>query len=86
MLDTISLGFDSPLRQEISICSGPALESAHGETYAQDDGGRLTSLTCIKCWRGQPSDQNSTGELANGKFYAVDTTACLRTLLSSARG
>ena len=29
---------------------------------------------------------NSTGELANGKFYAVDTTACLRTLLSSARG
>ncbi len=35
------LGFDSPLRQEISIYSGPALESAHGEIYAQDNGGRL---------------------------------------------
>ncbi len=77
------LGFNSPLTQEISICSGPALESAHGETYAQDDGGRL-NLPLDS--RGQPSDQKSTGELANGKFYAADTTACPRTLLSSARG
>ncbi len=46
----------------------------------------IDPLTCIKCWRGQPSDQNSTGELENGKFYAVDMTACPRTLLSSARG
>jgi hypothetical protein len=35
------LGFDSPLRQETSNCSGPALNSVNGETYTQENGGRL---------------------------------------------
>ncbi len=37
------LGFDSPLGQETSNCSGPALNSVNGETYTQENGGRLKS-------------------------------------------
>ena len=35
------LGFDSPLGQETSNCSGPALNSVNGETYTQENGERL---------------------------------------------
>ncbi len=34
-------GAYSPLGQETSDCSGPALNSVNGETYAQENGGRL---------------------------------------------
>ncbi len=64
------------------ICSWGDLRSRREVEFTTG----LTSLTCIKRWRGQPSDQNSTGELANGKFYTVDMTSCPRTLLSFARG
>jgi hypothetical protein len=33
------LGFDSPLGQETSNCSGPAMNSVIGETYKKTDGG-----------------------------------------------
>jgi hypothetical protein len=87
------IGFDSPLRQEIQSVRGQLWNVLMGSLMLKimEKGWiyhwtGLTSLTCIKCWRSQTSDQNSTGVLANGKFYAADMTSCLRTWLSSAKG
>jgi hypothetical protein len=38
------LGFDSPLELEISNCTGPALSSVNGETYAQENGMKICTL------------------------------------------
>jgi hypothetical protein len=40
-LDAWDVGFNSPLGQETSNCSAPALNSVNGETYTQKNVGRL---------------------------------------------